>query len=160
MGVPLSKAPEGPFQDCPVFPIINPHVQYRDAADEAYAAMVDSYYRPEDATGIYIALWNTVVNKMQLAEAFQTGESGGDSDGDGIPFNPATVIAFTTPREAHVRLAVYDLRGRVVGRLVDGDLPAGRHEFPFRGDDLASGIYHYVLNVGDVQKVGKMALLK
>lgn len=41
-----------------------------------------------DATTIYVKFWNKVVNKMQLAEGGNTGETGGDSDGDGIPFIP------------------------------------------------------------------------
>lgn len=42
----------------------------------------------ENATTIYVNFWNAVVNKMQLAEGEETGESGNDSDGDGIPFIP------------------------------------------------------------------------
>ena len=42
----------------------------------------------ENATTIYIDFWNAVANKMQLAEGAPTGESGSDSDGDGIPFIP------------------------------------------------------------------------
>ncbi|HDP98877.1 MAG TPA: T9SS type A sorting domain-containing protein, partial [bacterium] len=42
----------------------------------------------EEATLIYVNFWDTVANRMQLAEADLTGEVGGDSDGDGIPFIP------------------------------------------------------------------------
>jgi len=42
----------------------------------------------EDAIAIYVNFWNTVVNKMQMAEGDATGETGSDSDGDGIPFIP------------------------------------------------------------------------
>lgn len=41
-----------------------------------------------EATSIYIDFWNTVANTMQLAEGGATGETGNDSDGDGIPFIP------------------------------------------------------------------------
>ena len=37
---------------------------------------------------IYVDFWNTVVNSMQLAEGGASGEIGGDSDNDGIPFIP------------------------------------------------------------------------
>jgi hypothetical protein len=37
-------------------------------------------------------------------------------------------IAFTLPREADTRLSVLDLQGREIAVLVDGALPAGRHE--------------------------------
>ncbi len=39
-----------------------------------------------EATAIYVSFWDKVVNKMQLSEGMATGETGGDSDGDGIPF--------------------------------------------------------------------------
>ncbi len=42
----------------------------------------------EAAAEIYTRFFNTVANKMQLSEGATTGESGSDSDGDGIPFIP------------------------------------------------------------------------
>ncbi len=39
-----------------------------------------------EAANIYVRFFKTVINKMQLAEAEQTGETGNDSDGDGIPY--------------------------------------------------------------------------
>lgn len=38
------------------------------------------------AAAIYTRFFKSVVNKMQLTEAEQTGETGADSDGDGIPY--------------------------------------------------------------------------
>ncbi len=40
------------------------------------------------AAGIYTAFFQNVANRMQLSEGESTGETGGDSDGDGIPFTP------------------------------------------------------------------------
>jgi hypothetical protein len=62
------------------------------------------------------------------------------------PFNPRTEVSFTLAEAGRVRLAVYDLQGRLVRRLVDGDLPAGAHTRAWngRGDDgrrLAGGSY-------------------
>lgn len=41
-----------------------------------------------DSPGIYTRFFKTVANKMQLSEGEATGESGNDSDGDGVPFIP------------------------------------------------------------------------
>ncbi len=50
-----------------------------------------------DATSIYVRFFNKVYNPMLLAEAEPSGESGNDSDGDGIPYvaggNMPTVFA-------------------------------------------------------------------
>ena len=37
-------------------------------------------------------------------------------------------VSFALPRDARVRLSVFDLQGREVAVLADGDVPAGRHE--------------------------------
>jgi hypothetical protein len=42
----------------------------------------------ETAPEIYTRIFKTVANKMQLSEGGSSGESGNDSDGDGIPFIP------------------------------------------------------------------------
>ncbi|MFH1501949.1 MAG: C1 family peptidase [Candidatus Eisenbacteria bacterium] len=81
------------------------------------------------------------------------------------PFNPATNIAYSIPAEAHVRLTVYDVNGRVVRTLVDRDLRAedyvttwdGRND---AGEDAASGIYFYRLTADDRELERKMILLR
>jgi hypothetical protein len=48
----------------------------------------------------------------------------------GIRTNPVSAtpaIQYSLPREALVRLSVFDVAGREVGRLVDGRQQAGRH---------------------------------
>lgn len=57
------------------------------------------------------------------------------------PFSGTTTLAYTVARGGPVRLVVYDLLGRAVARLVDGDVPAGRHLVAFDGRALASGVY-------------------
>lgn len=49
------------------------------------AALVGGY---SEAPEIYTNFFKNVANKMQLSEGPMTGESGGDSDGDGIPYIP------------------------------------------------------------------------
>jgi len=41
-----------------------------------------------DAAPIYTAFFQAIGNKMQLSEGASTGETGADSDGDGIPYIP------------------------------------------------------------------------
>lgn len=49
------------------------------------AALVGGH---SEAPAIYTRFFKRVANAMQLSEGAQTGESGGDSDGDGIPYIP------------------------------------------------------------------------
>ncbi len=51
------------------------------------------------------------------------------------PFNPRTTIRFDLPAAGQVRLVVYDLAGRLVRVLVEGEVSAGSHEAVWDGRD-------------------------
>jgi hypothetical protein len=57
------------------------------------------------------------------------------------PFNASTIIPITLTRRARVTVKIFDILGREVDRLVDGELPAGEHRLRFQADDLPSGVY-------------------
>lgn len=57
------------------------------------------------------------------------------------PFNPVATVPLDLAADASVRLAVYDVRGRLVRVLADGPLAAGHHDLRFDGNGLASGTY-------------------
>ncbi|MDX1672389.1 MAG: T9SS type A sorting domain-containing protein [Balneolaceae bacterium] len=76
------------------------------------------------------------------------------------PFNPGTVIRFSLPQAGDVQLKVYDLTGRLIQTLVNGERPAGLHEVTFDGSRLASGIYFYQLVTGQEVMTRKMTLIK
>jgi photosystem II stability/assembly factor-like uncharacterized protein len=77
------------------------------------------------------------------------------------PFNPGTVISFALPQSARVEIKVYDLLGRLVATLLDGEtLAAGEHQRHFDGSHLASGVYLYTVKAGDVMRTRQMLLLK
>jgi hypothetical protein len=82
------------------------------------------------------------------------------------PFNPETVIGYRLKSAGRVILTVYTITGEPVRVLQDSEMPAGYHETIFRGDDLASGIYLYKIDVRSSEgvpvhtDVRKMLLLK
>ncbi|MEM6337427.1 MAG: T9SS type A sorting domain-containing protein, partial [Bacteroidota bacterium] len=76
------------------------------------------------------------------------------------PFNPTTSIAFNVPQAMDVTLKVYDLMGREVATLVDGQLAANRYTVDFRAENLPSGTYVYRLVAGTNVEVRKMTLVK
>lgn len=76
------------------------------------------------------------------------------------PFNPSTVIRFDLRNQANVHLAVFDMSGRFVRTLVNGNLNAGAHEATFDGTGLAAGVYVYRLTVDGASVNGKMLLVK
>jgi uncharacterized delta-60 repeat protein len=76
------------------------------------------------------------------------------------PFNPTTVIKYDIVKSSNVKLAVYDIAGREVARLVDGYATAGKYEAVFTSNNLSSGTYFYVLTAGEFRDVKKMTLVK
>ncbi len=61
------------------------------------------------------------------------------------PFNPTTVIGYRLSGASRVSLKVYDVLGREVATLVDGQQNAGEHRVTFNGSKFASGVYFYRL---------------
>ena len=81
------------------------------------------------------------------------------------PFNPKTGITFALDRAGDVNLQIFDAKGRLVRTLAARGFDAGSHtlEWNGRGNDgesVASGIYHYVLEVGGARQARSMVLLK
>jgi hypothetical protein len=75
------------------------------------------------------------------------------------PLNPETVIPFTLESAGRVELAVHDVQGRAVRRLVEAYLQGGEHTVRWDGRDqagrtLPSGSYLYTLKV-DGRLVGQ-----
>jgi len=85
------------------------------------------------------------------------------------PFNPTTGIEFTLPEQAHVNLAIYDVSGRLVRRLLDAPLAAGSYTgdravrwngTDDRGTEVPSGVYFYRLEADEKVMTRKMVLVR
>ncbi|MDF1612836.1 T9SS type A sorting domain-containing protein [Stygiobacter electus] len=76
------------------------------------------------------------------------------------PFNPSTVISYQLPVESYVKLKVYNVLGREVRTLVDGELSEGEHSIIFDSKDLPSGVYFYQLKTNNFVKQRKMVIIK
>ncbi len=81
------------------------------------------------------------------------------------PFNPATSIHFDLARTAHVRLAVYDVRGRLVRVLKDEVMTPGRHLAVWEGLDgdgqaAGSGTYLYRFEAEGLVQDRKLSLIR
>ena len=81
------------------------------------------------------------------------------------PFNPATTIRYRLPRAAKVVLEIYNLLGKRVATLVNGDQSAGEKSVIWDGKNAAgaavgSGLYFYRLQADDNILTRKMLLLK
>jgi uncharacterized delta-60 repeat protein len=76
------------------------------------------------------------------------------------PFNPTTNIEFIIPSSSLVKLAVYDMLGREVQTLVNGQLNAGTHNAQWNASSYPSGVFFYRITAGNFTETKKMILVK
>jgi hypothetical protein len=76
------------------------------------------------------------------------------------PFNPSTTIRYDVATATHVRLGIYDTRGRKVQELVNGVQPAGRYALVWHAAQASSGQYFLRLDTPDGTRAARVTLLK
>jgi hypothetical protein len=76
------------------------------------------------------------------------------------PFNPTTTIRYQLPSASRVTLAVFDVLGREVAVLVDGERGAGAHIAEWNAEGNASGVYFYRISAGSFVMTKKLLLLR
>ncbi len=76
------------------------------------------------------------------------------------PFNSMTNIGFELSREGWASLILYDLTGREVVTLANGDMTAGRYNFVLDASSLSAGVYIVHLDAGTRTASQKLVLIK
>jgi len=76
------------------------------------------------------------------------------------PFNAVTVLHYDLPLAETISLAIYDLAGREVARLVQGLVQAGSHQIEWNAAGQPSGIYLCSFKAGSFSQVRKLTLIK
>jgi hypothetical protein len=76
------------------------------------------------------------------------------------PFNPSTTITYQLVKAGSIKLIVYDMTGRVVATLVNGEQPIGSYSVPWNASNISSGVYFYKLTAGNFSQIKKMVLIK
>jgi parallel beta-helix repeat protein len=76
------------------------------------------------------------------------------------PFNPTTTITYQLQKSGYVSLKVYDMLGREVVTLVNGNKQPGSYSAIFDASRLSSGTYIYRLQAGSFTETKKLVLLK
>ncbi len=76
------------------------------------------------------------------------------------PFNPATTIRYSVPRSGDVTVSIFDLVGRRVTTLFEGERTPGTYEVMWNATNEPSGVYFYKLQTGDFEETKSMLLVK
>jgi hypothetical protein len=97
---------------------------------------------------------NEIAKTAEVANTFKLSQNYPN------PFNASTMISFSIPKAAQVKLKVYNMQGREVATLLDGFSPARNYKLSFDGQGLSSGTYIAQLTAGDFNKSIKLVLIK
>jgi hypothetical protein len=142
-----------------------------------------------DNTGVHVFSlgthehWNNATDKqysrnlgtgtgIELIDIEQTGSSGIASQaGSPVqyfelcqnypnPFNPSTVIKFNMQKTGNVNIKIYDMTGREIETVLNGQVTAGYHEIRWNANNLSSGVYFYRMQAGKFTETKKMVFQK
>jgi hypothetical protein len=109
----------------------------------------DKYYFESDLAELSIKdKQNNKPNKFRLEHNYPN------------PFNASTTIKYEILQQGHVYLAIYNMLGQHVATLFDGIQKPGNYKTLFNANDLASGVYLYMLMYDNKTITKKMLLMK
>lgn len=154
--------------------------------NDAFGFQVDSTYNRPGYGGNELSVTGTEIKPWKILSGWfgynERNAEGSQGIGSSIslpktfsivqnfpnPFNPSTTIGYEIPNidgSLPVNLSVYDLRGRLVIKLVDEEKTAGRYQVHWdgknkQGQKVASGVYIYRIVVGDFVSTRKMILVR
>ena len=76
------------------------------------------------------------------------------------PFNPITTIEYEMPKNGNVNVSIYNIKGELVEKLIDGYNTTGKYSIQWNPKNISSGQYFYQISVDDFVQTKKMVLLK
>lgn len=116
---------------------------------------------PSNSTIYMNTVWGSALSAVK--DATENGRSNNDFvllQNYPNPFNPETRIQFVIPEAMKATVKVFDILGREIITLIDGEMAAGAHAVSFNGKSLQSGMYICRLQAGKYTLTKKMLLLK
>ncbi len=155
-----------------------------------YAGSDTSYTieRPDSGRNYYyiVTAIDSIVNESKPSQAIQLLLTSADENESEMttpektqlignypnPFNPSTTIRYSLQERSYVKLYIYTLRGELLEVRVNEEQTAGEYNYLFSPeitgtiDDLASGVYFYMLETKGretgkiIRETGKMLLIK
>jgi len=138
--------------------------QDSDGTVDYYILAGDATGREEGSPRVAPAHWHSF---QSLAGATGVPVVAGETGAAAFPnpFRDRTSFRFELKYPERVQLAVYDVRGRLVRQLVDGEQPAGATEIEWDGRDasgrrVAAGVYFFRLRAAGLRHVRPVVLTR
>jgi hypothetical protein len=101
----------------------------------------------------------TFNDKIELPKTFALSQNYPN------PFNPTTRFSMELPKATEVQVVIYDILGRQIATLLNGQESAGYHTIEWDGRDsrgitVPSGIYFARMNADEFTQTRKIMLMK
>jgi hypothetical protein len=131
------------------------------------ANLLLSFFKTESTAASWFLKKNTTRvdnTALEIPRFFRLDQNYPNPFGNGATScswgNPNTVISFQLAVSSDVTLQVFDVNGREVATLVNGELTAGKHTVTFAPRSGTSGIYFYKLTAGKFSQTRKAVLMR
>ncbi len=120
----------------------NPAVKIRFLMETDEYEVFDGWYMDNISISVYLLDINSVrndniPNNFELYQNFPN------------PWNPSTTINFKLPIKSNIKLKLFDILGREIKTITNGEFIAGTHSVILNGRELSSGIYFVRLETPD-----------
>jgi len=81
------------------------------------------------------------------------------------PFNSETIIKFKLFKSSNIIVNIYNTKGQIIKSLLNKNLNSGEYNIKWKGkddknQDVSSGLYFYQIQTENIQRTGKMLLIK
>jgi hypothetical protein len=125
------------------------------AGDTVTATTTDLTLNTSEFAQNFVVVTGIEENATALPERFELGQNRPN------PFVRATSIHFALPFASELKIRVYDVSGRIVAHLAEGQYAAGYHAAQWDGRDdqgrsVSPGVYIYTLEAGNQSAMRKM----
>jgi hypothetical protein len=135
-------------------PALNQYVSVTGIQDVSFEALGTTFrIQPRNNADIVVNAALNVDDQVPASLSFAVGPNPGRS----------SHITFSLPTRDHVTVGIYDLAGRRIAVLADGDYTAGTHHLDWSGADadgrqVGAGVYFYKMKAG-AQTLTRRAVL-
>ena len=76
------------------------------------------------------------------------------------PFNSSTLIQYNLPYAGYLKMELFDVKGRKIDSLFNGNTSAGKHELRLNAEKLPSGLYFCQLLFQEQSQTIRLVLIK
>lgn len=94
---------------------------------------------------------STNVNELEAVESFTVAPN---------PTQGETIFQYELASAANVNLSIYDVTGKQITQLFNGQQSSGAHQATWLANDVANGIYFYTMTIDGKVASGKIVLNK